>query len=95
MLRMVRQEARSKRRIRFEHLTTWGRCPQEPKERTKGGRMKKFRVVFEFLNNNNEWVEDDLSNNGAGFTTEEAENVLQQLKYDEVCIKRKLRIETI
>ena len=55
--------------------------------------MKKYKVVFEFLNELGKWIEDYLSNNEAGFTKEEAENILIQLKYDEVCIKRNLRIE--
>lgn len=35
----------------------------------------KYRVTFEFLNCLGNWVEDDLSNNGAGFTQEEAEQL--------------------
>ena len=61
-----------------------------------GGRtVGKYMVRFEFLNKLGEWVPEVLSNDGTGFTKEEAENVLKQLQYDEVCTKRNLRIELL
>lgn len=55
--------------------------------------MPKYKVTFEFLNSQGKWITDDFTNNGIGFTQSEAENILNQLKYDEVCIKRNLQIE--
>ena len=55
--------------------------------------MRKFKVVFEFLNELGEWVEADLTNNDKGFTFEEAEDVIRKLRYDSICIKRYLRVE--
>lgn len=57
--------------------------------------MEKYKIVFEFLNSLGEWIEADLDDSGKGFTHEEAEHTLNQLKYDEVCRKRNLRIELL
>lgn len=41
--------------------------------------MKRYKVTWEFLNSRGEWVPDDLTNNGEGFTIDEAEAVAYQV----------------
>lgn len=57
-----------------------------------------YKVVFEFLNPQGRWVEDDLSNNGAGFSLEEADYIAMDfnLLHDETAIQtRNARIVEI
>ena len=55
-------------------------------------KIKKYKIVFEILCGDRDWKE---TFNGYGFTYKEAENILYQLKLDNVCIKRNLRIENM
>ena len=41
--------------------------------------MKRYAVNFQFYNNS-EWIDDDLTNNGEGFTREEANFIAQQIR---------------
>lgn len=41
--------------------------------------MKKYAVNFQFYNDNGEWHDDELNNNGEGFTREEANSIAQQI----------------
>lgn len=41
--------------------------------------MKKYIVTFEFQNGLGEWVADCMTNNGAGFTEEDARYVAWQI----------------
>lgn len=52
--------------------------------------MVKYKVVFEFRNELEEWVEADLCDNGAGFSEEDALDLARQLKYQG---HRNVRIE--
>lgn len=49
----------------------------------------KYRIIYEFLNCLGDWVEDALTNNGEGFTQEEAEQLVIGLndRYDYSCIQ--------
>ena len=38
-----------------------------------------YKVVFQFMNEHGEWVDDCFSNNGAGFTWSEAMDVFNDL----------------
>lgn len=54
--------------------------------------MVKYRVVFEFRNELGEWVEDDLCDNGAGFSEEDALQIAREMQYRG---HRNVRIEEI
>jgi hypothetical protein len=56
---------------------------------------KRYKVTFEFKNRHGKWNTDDMSNNGKGFSENEAQRVIEQLKYDGVCEKKNLRMEEI
>ena len=58
-------------------------------------KIEKYKIAFEILCGDRDWKETFLDNNGDGFTYKEAENILYQLKLDNVCIKRDLRIESM
>ena len=58
-------------------------------------KIKKYKIVFEILCGDRDWKETFLDNNGSGFTYKEAEDILYQLRTDNVCIKRDLRIENM
>lgn len=55
--------------------------------------MRKYIVKFEYKDKTNEWIEETLDNNKEYFTEKEANTVVTQLKYDDSCVKQKLRIE--
>ncbi len=42
--------------------------------------MCKYKVTFEVLAPNGWWHDDDLTNNGKGFTYEDAEDIARQLR---------------
>ena len=57
--------------------------------------MKRYKITFEFLNDYGKWIAADLTNNGKGFTYEEANRCLHDLETDSVCIKRYITIEEL
>ena len=58
-------------------------------------KIEKYKIAFEILCGDRDWKETFLDNNGDGFTYNEAEDILYQLRTDNVCIKRDLRIENM
>ncbi len=62
-----------------------------------GIEMEKFKVVFEFYSEyHREWVEEELTNNGEGFSRDDAEYVAYDLKGNTVYAnKRNIRVEPL
>ena len=57
--------------------------------------MNDYRIVFEFRNGLGVWVWDCLDNNGEYFTKEEAQKIMEDLRRDEVCVKRCIYAEHV
>lgn len=57
--------------------------------------MKRYKVVFEFLNSNGAWVCDDLSDNGKGFNIADAEYIKEDLKLTEIVPIQNVHLELL
>lgn len=52
----------------------------------------RYIVTYEFLADQREWVQDTLTNNGEGFTIEDARSVAEQLCKNTVCRTRNVTV---
>lgn len=55
----------------------------------------KYKVTFEFLNSEDRWVKDSLSDNGKGFALSDARQVANQIRINSITDVRNLKVEEV
>lgn len=55
----------------------------------------KYKVTFEFLNSEGNWVKDSLSDNGKGYSISDAKQVANQIRINSIMDVRNLKVEEV
>lgn len=55
----------------------------------------KYKVTFEFLNSEGNWVKDSLSDNGKGYSLSDAKQVADQIRINSIMDVRNPKVEEV